>query len=340
MIHVRGWSEIQEPNGTNISALETGHRCLRFLRLTFKVGPGPVQGFRAPVIGSSCFFNQPFFSHPVTCPWYLTSGRSGRWWNFNISQLPWRNARFVLLFSWPLLCLVQCSSPWGHAEAQFGEKDIEKLHKKQEITCQKNGIPFHSVFERNVWLGITQVCDFLSLCKMLHIPNILACALDRYSAAKHLQEDLQVSRWTKVRIPTNQSLVLHITVTHPTELFVDPENADEGSTPMFQGWSDCDCIKGRQLKYICFFMFYSCRIHNKLCCYFALDFWKDGTCHLRSGDRDDLKSHWSLLPAAQCSVSITQVQSSDCSQVVTDPTKLSCGFFDSFGENIWTGKRP
>ena len=70
---------------------------------------------------------------------------------------------------------------------------------------------------------------------MLHIPNILACALDRYSAAKHLQEDLQVSRWTKVRIPTNQSLVLHIAVTHPTELFVDQENPDEGSTPMFQG---------------------------------------------------------------------------------------------------------
>jgi len=49
---------------------------------------------------------------------------------------------------------------------------------------------------------------------------------------------------------------------------------------------------------------------------------QDGTCHLRSGDRDGLKSHWSLLPAAQCSVSITQGDAIAESMVFAFPDKF------------------
>ena len=97
---------------------------------------------------------------PPMIQWYLTSGK---WWNFNISQLPWRNARFVLLFSWPLLCLVQCSSPWGHAEAQFGEKDIENFPRNKKLLVKN--MAFHSIrFWKKCVFGCNPSVWFFYLC--------------------------------------------------------------------------------------------------------------------------------------------------------------------------------
>lgn len=198
----------------NISALETGHRCLRFLRLTFKVVPVSSRVSGLPVIGSSCFFNQPFGDAWMQSLAHDTSrqadGEISTSHNF-------RGETPGLCCCSRGHCCAWCSALRHEAMQKPSlEKKIWKI--SQEITCQKkwHSIPFG--FERNVCVGATQVCEFFSLCKMLHIPNILACALDRYSAAKHLQEDLQVSRWTKVRILTNQSLVLHIAVTHLTKM--------------------------------------------------------------------------------------------------------------------------
>ena len=37
---------------------------------------------------------------------------------------------------------------------------MENFPRNKKLLVKNNGIPFHSVFERNVCLGITQVCEF------------------------------------------------------------------------------------------------------------------------------------------------------------------------------------